>query len=319
MPTFYLDLSVTVAMQAIAAVALGILIGPAGIFSAAQAVFYGVGAYIAALIALHVTTNLLVASVAGVLGAGVVGLIMAIPAVRVKGDYFVVASLAFSILMTTVFSQWTSVTGGYTGLIGVPLATLGSVVLQGSLPYLICGLVFLVLTVAVAHVVLGRAPLGRMVRAVRDDELAAVALGKSPVVVRIWAVLISSAIAGLAGVVFAFYVDYVNPSGFGTSGSILLITMVILGGTGRIWAPVLGAIVLGFGMPSLALLPISASVSGPVEQIVEGIALVLVMVYLPDGLIRVVDMLRPQDPVKRKAIVAPAEATSGTELLEMGS
>ena len=180
--------------------------------------------------------------------------------------------------------EWKPVTGGSAGLIGIPTPTVGPVTIGDSGGFLLCALAVLAVATAVLHYVVRRSPLGRMMRAVRDDELAAAALGKSPAMVRLAAVVVAGALSGFAGVVYASYVAFVDPTGFDINQSIVFLTMVILGGAGTFWGPLAGALVVTFGTASLGLLHIPGGLVGPLQQICLGIVLILLMVFWPGGL-----------------------------------
>ena len=287
MVAFYTNVGVLAFLGGILAVSLNLLIGDSGVFSAAQGVFYGVGAYATALLALHLTGSILVAVPVSSVAAGAIGLVFAIPAVRIRGDYFVVASIGFSVIMITVFSQWQAVTGADSGISGYPTGSLvaGQVPFTSAASNLVLAAVLLVLCVAVQAYITRRAPIGRMIRASRDDQTAAESVGISPVAVRVIAVVVSAMLAGVAGSGYAVFVQYVDPTSFGSSESILLVAMVVLGGSGSIAGPVVGALVIGFGVPSLSLLPVPTALIGPLEQVAVGLVLVLAMIWRPDGLV----------------------------------
>lgn len=295
MIAFYTNVGVMAFLSAILAVSLNLLIGESGIFSAAQGVFYGVGAYSTAFLALHVTGSILLALPLSAVVAGLTGLLFAIPAVRIRGDYFVVASIGVSVILVTVFSQWNTVTGGDSGLSGYRVGSLvdGKVQFTSANSNLILAVVLFVLSVAAVAYLTSWAPIGRMIRAVRDDQTAAESVGKSPVSVRVIAVVVTAMLAGVAGTVYAVFVQYVDPTAFGTNESILIVTMVVLGGSGSIVGPVIGALVLGFGEPSLGLLPLPTALIGPLEQAAVGVVLVVVMIWQPEGLVSIRLARRP--------------------------
>jgi branched-chain amino acid transport system permease protein len=281
---FYANVAILALLAGVCAMALNVLVGETGIFSAAQGVFYGVGAYTGALVSIHLTRSLVFGLVCGIVAGAVAALVFAVPAVRVRGDYFIVASFGFSVIVTTVFAQWKPVTGGSAGLIGIPTPTVGPATIGDTGGFLLCALAVLAIATAVLHYVVRRAPLGRMMRAVRDDELAAAALGKSPAMVRLVAVVLAGALSGFAGVVYASYVAFVDPTGFDINQSIVFLTMVILGGAGTFWGPLAGALVVTFGTASLGLLHIPGGLVGPLQQICLGVVLILLMVFWPGGL-----------------------------------
>ncbi|HEY8450621.1 MAG TPA: branched-chain amino acid ABC transporter permease [Bacillota bacterium] len=278
------NLLILTGIAAILAASLNLVLGYAGIFSAAQAVFYGVGAYTAALVALHYTDSFLLATLVAMLVAAVAGLLLAVPALRIKEEYFVVASLGFQLTGYTIFSEWSSLTGGFAGLVGIPPARILGWQATGHGDYLLltvlCALiVFAVLTLLV------HSPLGREFKAIRDNESAALALGKNPVVLRVIAVSLGGALAAVGGSLYSFYIAFVNPESFTLSQSILFMAMVILGGAGTLVGPIIGAVFITVFPALLTFLDIPHQVMGPLQQIVYGLAMILLMIYQPDGLI----------------------------------
>lgn len=281
---FVINLLIMGSIVAIVASSLNLLIGFTGVFSVAQAVFYGVGAYTTSLVALHWGSSLLLAIVVATVSSAVLSVLLALPAARVTGEYFVVASLAFAVVASSVFSQWTPVTGGAAGLVGISRASLFGVSMDTNEAYLALSLVLLVLVVGFIYVIIRRTPLGRSLQALRDDPLAAQALGKNPFRLRLIAVVISSALASLGGVVYAGYVAFVNADSFSVDTSVLLVTMVILGGSGTLSGPVIGAFFITLFPAALEFTNLPSQFKGPLEQIIYGAALVILMLVRPEGI-----------------------------------
>jgi branched-chain amino acid transport system permease protein len=275
---------VMVGIYTILAVSLNLLVGYAGIFSLAHAAVYGIGAYASALVALKLGLGfwggLLVAAVAGACAAALVG----IPSLRVAGDYYIVASFGLQVVILTVFMNWTDLTNGHAGLAGIPRPRVFGLVIDNPFKYVVLSLALAALTYAVCLRLTGSA-FGRTLRAVREDEIAAQALGKNVVLVKIVITTISSALGALGGSLYAHYITYINPSSFTLEESIFIVSLVILGGTERLAGPVVGAFILLAVPEALKFLAIPDTVAAPMRQILYGGLLILFMFVRPEGIL----------------------------------
>jgi branched-chain amino acid transport system permease protein len=245
---------------------------------------YGVGAYASALAALHLGLGfwggLVVAGVAGACAAALV----AIPSLRVAGDYYVVASFGLQFVIVTVFMNWTDLTNGHAGLPGIPRPHVLGWVIDTPFEYVVLGLALAALTYAMCHR-LTHSGFGRVLQAIRDDEIAAQAMGKNVVLIKIVIATISSALGGLAGSLYAHYITYVNPSSFTLHESIFIVTLVILGGSERLAGPVVGAFILLAVPEALKFLAIPDAVAAPARQILYGALLIAFMLLRPEGIL----------------------------------
>ena len=282
---YILNLLILVSISGILAGSLNFIIGYAGIYSMAHAAFFGVSAYTAALIAMNLSTSLLVAIPAAMAICAALSLVISLPSLRVRGEYFVVASLGLQQIAFTVFSEWKDVTGGLGGITGVPVATLFGYKLRSLGSMLTVSLVCLALVTLVIYVLV-RTSFGRNLKAIRDNEVAASAFGKNATAIKTIAVAISSALCGIAGVLYAFHVSFVNPESFTVDASVLIMAMIIIGGTGTVFGPILGALIIHLlpaGLTYLTFLPARELAS--LQQIIYGAAMVLLIIYRPSGLI----------------------------------
>src|SRR5437764_9413267 len=173
--SYIISLAILIGINAILAVTLNFILGYAGIFSLAHAIFFGIGAYTAAVAAMKFGADFAAATAAGMLVSGVISLALALPALRVRGEYFVAASLGLQMLALTVFSEWKSVTGGIGGLIGIPPARLFAVDVSDPVLFLGLTLACLALILLVIRALV-RSSFGRSLKATRDHETAAPAL-----------------------------------------------------------------------------------------------------------------------------------------------
>jgi branched-chain amino acid transport system permease protein len=275
---------VMVGIYTILAVSLNLLVGYAGIFSLAHAAVYGIGAYASALVALKLGLGfwggLVVAAVAGACAAALVG----IPSLRVAGDYYIVASFGLQVVILTVFMNWTDLTNGHAGLVGIPRPRVFGLVIDNPFKYVVLSLALAALTYAICRRLTGSA-FGRTLRAVREDEIAAQATGKNVTLVKIVITTISSALGALGGSLYAHYITYINPSSFTLDESIFIMSLVILGGTERLAGPVVGAFILLAVPEALKFLAIPDTVAAPTRQILYGGLLILFMFVRPEGIL----------------------------------
>ena len=278
------NLAVLISINAILAVTLNFVLGYAGIFSMAHAVFFGIGAYTTALVAMKLGAGFLVATGAGMAVSALISLALALPALRVRGEYFVAASLGLQMLAVTLFSEWKVVTGGIGGISNIPPARFPGFEISSRAGYLVLSLVCLAL-VMLAVALLVRSSFGRSLKAIRDDETAASAYCKNVAVIKTIAVAVSSALAAVAGSLYAFYMSFVNVESFTLDTSVYLMAMVIIGGTATLVGPVVGTFLILLLPAGLSYLPgLPQSEIGSIQQIVYGLAMVLLMIFRPGGL-----------------------------------
>ena len=275
---------VMVAIYSILALSLNLLIGYSGIFSLAHAAIYGIGAYASALAALKLGLGfwggMVVAASAGALASALV----AIPSLRVAGDHYVVAQFGLQVVVLAVFMNWTDLTNGHAGLPGIPPPNLFGWVIDQPLKYVFLAAGFAVATWAICWRLTNSA-FGRVLQAIRDDEIAALAMGKNVVLVKIVIACISSALGAMAGSLYAHYITYINPSSFSLHESIFIATLVILGGSERLSGPIVGAFLLLAIPELLKFLAIPDTVAAPMRQIIYGGLLIVFMLVRPEGIL----------------------------------
>lgn len=263
------------------ALSYNFLFGIAGQVAFSHFTFYGIGAYAIVILIFQVGLPLPLAVLAGIALCVVLALVVAIPATRLEGFYLALATLAFAQLFIVVLDEGGAVTGSAGGLANYRLPDVFGVRVSG--PWYTVVIVLLMLATLAILWRLDRSYFGRACRAVRDDPDAAQAMGVNVARTKIIAYTITSALAGIAGMVYAFVDNTVNPPIFGLSNSFLLLFMVIVGGSGRHAGAIVGAVLL-YLMP-LVLSPII----GHHHALVFGIFMVAVVMFQPKGLIGIWD------------------------------
>ncbi|MBN9457666.1 MAG: branched-chain amino acid ABC transporter permease [Bosea sp. (in: a-proteobacteria)] len=254
---------------------LHIVIGETGQFSMAHAAFYGIGIYASALANRAVDLPYPFAMLFGALVAGAVGLFIGALALRMRDIYLALATFAFGEAMQWVFANWDSVTNGPNGLRIAP-ARFGPLEILSDKQAYPFVLFFCLLAIGFT-VVVSRSRLGRAFRAVRESEVAAMAMGIDVRRTRVIGFGLSAAVAGFAGGMFGLFQTFIHPDSLGFQTTILVLTMVVVGGLGSIWGAIGGAIVFGLISEVLRQAP-------QYQEIIYGAILMLFMMYAPHGL-----------------------------------
>lgn len=250
-------------------------IGMANLLSMCQAAFYGIGAYIGTFFLMQFNLPFVVVALAVMLFTGAFSLLVSYASVRLKGDYFVIATMGFQMIVYTIFYNWTDVTRGPYGIPGIPgIKLFGAIELSGVYAYLVLSLVLAVLVVFFCYRLV-KSPFGRVLNAIRADEVTVQSLGRNTSAFKSWAFFISASIAGLAGTIYASYVSYIDPTSFTLDESIFILSALFIGGIGNTKGPILGALFVVLLPELLRFVGLPDSVAANLRQIIYGLALIL--------------------------------------------
>ena len=283
---YLLHIGIMLCIYIILVLSTNLTVGMANLLTMCQAAFYGIGAYIGTYFLMQFNLPFIVIALVVMLVTGLTSIIISYASVKLKGDYFILATLGFQMIVYTVLYNWIDVTRGPYGIPGIPSIKLfGGWSLSGIYAYF-----FFALAVAVVVVVLvGRmqhSPYGRMLKAIRTDELSAQALGCNTVQLKAWAFFISAAFAGMAGLIYASYVSYIDPTSFTLDESIFIITALFIGGIGsRVWGPIAGAAVVVILPELLRFVGLPDAVAANLRQVIYGLVLIVLMYFRPQGLL----------------------------------
>ncbi|MEV0755861.1 branched-chain amino acid ABC transporter permease [Streptosporangium sp. NPDC050280] len=272
-----------------------LLMGIAGVPTIGQAGFFGVGGYVTALLAGHLTTSaptlLVISAVAGALVAAATGWLL----VRVRGTYVLMLTLAIGELLALVAIARVSLTGGSDGLANIPALTLLPGVVLRHIAVVYWYIAGAVLIMAALIALLIRSPFGRALRGVRDNEPRMRALGYSTALYKYAAFTVSGAFAGVAGSLWVTQMLFISPSDMSFHTSALALLALIVGGSQSLWGAVAGSALI---IVAQNMLPISMQGLGPV---VLGVVLVVVVYTLPDGFAGIRNPLRRRPPATATA------------------
>jgi branched-chain amino acid transport system permease protein len=281
---YLLHILILINIYIILVVSLDLIAGYAGLLSIAHAAFYGIGAYTTALLSLHFQTNFLLNMVFGIAGAGILGIIVAFPSLRIHDDYFVIATFGFQMIIYSIFNNWVALTRGPLGIPGIPVASLFGFNIDDHWKFLVLSATFAGLCYLLVRKLVD-SPYGRVLKAIREDEVFAQSLGKNVNWYKIQVFVIGGALASVAGNLYAHYVTFIDPTSFTILESILVISMVVIGGAGSLRGPVVGAMVLVVLPEVLRFVGLPSSVAANLRQIFYGSLLVSMMLYRPQGLV----------------------------------
>lgn len=283
---YILHVFILALIYSIFAMSLNLELGYAGLYNFGHVAFFGIGAYVSALLS-RSGISVPGAMVCAMAAAGIAGAILAVAALRVTGDYFGIATLAFAEMVRLVCLNERWLTKGPMGLPGIPRPAWIAPGVAGMPVYLILAASAAAGVFLFVRKLTG-APFGRALKVIREDEHIAQAFGKNVLLLKIKAIATGSVLAGLAGALWAHYISYISPADFTLTETILVMLCVVLGGRGTNWGPVLGAFAVIFFGEVVRFLPIPHELHryiAPLQGIIYGGILVLIVLKMPNGLV----------------------------------
>jgi branched-chain amino acid transport system permease protein len=282
---YYLHLSVLALIWVIAAQGQNLIQGYTGYVSIVQAGFMGIGAYSTALMGLHSDLPVWLTILLAPLVTAVFALATGYPSLRVKGHYFAIVTLAFNLVIFIVLMNWHQLTQGEAGITGIPKPGPADGPLNWSdrETYYYFVLIIAVLMTGLAALIV-RSRIGQILIAIRQNEDLVGAVGIAAWKYKLFAFVTSAMDAGLAGAVYAHYQSFINPEIFGVAQSLDAILAVIIGGSGTIAGPVIGAFFVVF-------LPEYLRFADSFRLILYGLVLVLATIFMPRGIVGVTGAL----------------------------
>jgi branched-chain amino acid transport system permease protein len=274
---YYRDIMTLTGLYIVLALGLNIIVGQTGLLNLGYAAFYAIGAYTYAILSTLYGLSFWPGLVAGALCAAGFAALLGLPILRLRGDYFAIVTLGLGEITRIILNNWNSVTNGPNGISNISRPVVTGYTLQTTLDFYYLILVIVIISVFAMHrLMVSR--IGRAWIAIREDEIAAEAMGINTLRLKLLAFVLGSAWAGLAGVFFAAKMAFVSPESFTFFESVLILCMVVLGGMGSIPGIILGALLL-------ITLPEIFRDFQDYRMLAFGVALVLMMVFRPQGLL----------------------------------
>ena len=281
---YILHIFVICGIYSILTLSLNLVVGYTGLPSLGHAAFYCIGAYISALLALNLGMSPWIGLAAGACGAAVFGLVIGMPSLRLKGDYLALATFGAGLIVYSVVKNWVELTRGPMGLPGIPGFSVLGFPLNSIWSYLLLVTGFTLVTVFVLNR-LASGAYGRVLRSIREDEIASETLGKDTAKYKLQVFVVGAFFAGIAGSLYAHYITFIDPSSFTVMESITILLMVIFGGMGSIRGSLVGAVLLVMFPEMLRFLGMPSSIAAPMRQMIYGLLLVAFMIKRPQGLL----------------------------------
>ena len=274
---YYLQILTQAYVFAISACGLNVILGLAGQLSLAHSGFFGIGAYAVALLATKAGVSFWLGLPAGIAICALSGYVVGSICLRSKGHYFAIFTMAVGIIIHLVIQKWESLTHGHIGVIGIPgPGPIGPISFESTLSRSYLALFFLVMTVT-ATSRLVRSPVGRTLMAVRESEALAAAVGLDVMAAKRLAFTISAALAGLAGGLFAGFIGFLGPESSNVEMTFNTLLYVMVGGVGSLSGPIAGTFIV-YGLSQVL------AVLQQYQMLIFGLALVLLILFMPAGL-----------------------------------
>jgi len=278
---YFVHLLILIGIYVILAISLQLAVGFTGLLNLGHIAFYCIGAYISALLSLAGWPWWLCLLSAGI-GAMLFGFLLSIPTNKLKGDYLALATLGFSFVVYAVVLNWTGLTRGPLGLPGIPKPNLFGFNFSNNISFLILTFAIVLISYFIIKKIVA-SPFGKVLEAVRDDELATRVLGKNTFKIKSYALGISAFFAGIAGSLYAHYITFIDPSSFTILQLIPVIAIVIIGGPASLKGTVIATIILVLLPEPLRFIGFPSSIVGPARQIIYALLLLLILIYKPKG------------------------------------
>ncbi len=282
---YLMNVLVFVGIYTMLAIGLNLLLGYAGQISLGHAGFFGLGAYLSGVLSATYGWNPWLAMPLAALLVGALAFLIGFPILKLKGHYLAMATLGLGIIIYIVFNETVDLTGGPSGLSGIPNLAIGSLTFDSDVKnyYLIWAFTLLTILLTLN---LANSRVGRALRAVHDSEVAARVMGVNARLLTVQIFALSAVISSIAGSLYAHTMAFVSPASFGFNFSVELLTMVVIGGLGSIYGSFLGAALL-------TLLPEFLRAAQDYDIIIYGGLLMLMVMFMPGGLVRgVPDLFR---------------------------
>ena len=273
---YYVFVLANVALLAMVGIGLNVLMGLSGQVSFGHVGFYAIGAYVVAILTTRAGFGFWGAWPLAAIVCAAIGALLAIPALRVKGPYLAMVTIAFGFIVEHSIVEMSSITGGQNGIMDVAGPSLGEW-LKGERAIAVIAIVTTALCL-VAYALLSRGNWGAALRAVRDGEIASESIGLNPLIIKTVAFVVSAVFAGLAGGLYAPLAGFVTPSSFSFIQSILFVLVVMIGGAGTLLGPILGALIVG-------VLPELLARFEDVRLLIFGVLLLVVLWSAPNGVV----------------------------------
>jgi len=273
---YILHLAILITIYTILAQSLSIVAGYSGQISLAHAGFYGIGAYTTALLLVNYGLSVLVTLPLAMLLSGIIAYIVSKIAVKTVDDYYIIITLGIQVVIFSIMNNWQEVTRGPLGIPGIPSIKIFGFAFDSKISFFILSAIIASLVWYLIHNLVS-SPYGRVLKALSEDEVFTKSLGKNVYKAKIISFTISGMLASVAGVLYAHYISYIDPTSFTVDESIFILSIVIIGGMRNQTKIFLATVFLILLPEILRFIGMPSNIAANMRQIIYGIALVLVV------------------------------------------
>lgn len=273
---YCLHLIIIICIYTILSQSLSLVAGYSGQISLAHAGFYGIGAYSAAIMAVNFGTPAIINILIALLISGIVAYVVAKVAVKTVDDYYVVITMGIQVMIYSIMNNWQNVTNGPLGISGIPTISFFGIPLESKWAFLSVALIITGFVWYVLHNIT-ESPFGRVLRALSEDEIYTDSLGKNVGNAKVVSFVISGMLGSLGGVLYAYYISYIDPTSFTLDESIFILSIVIIGGMRNLLGVFIAAVFLVLLPELLRFVGMPSSIAANMRQIIYGIALIIVV------------------------------------------
>lgn len=281
---YVLHIIIMINIFAILTMGLNLMVGYTNLLSLSQAAFYGIGGYLSVLGLMVLGLTLIPSLLLAVLGTVFLSWCIGKVSIRLKGDYFILVTLGFQMIVFAILYNWVPVTRGPYGIPGIPQPELlGLLPIKGTTGFMILSSVLVLMSVWFYYCLV-HSPFGRVLKGIRDDEIGILALGRNVTSFKVRAFVTGSSMAAISGFLYATYTSYIDPTSFTLSESIFIVTAVLIGGAGTIRGSILGAVFVVLMPEIIRQMGFGSSIDANMKQIVYGVILIFLMLFKPKGL-----------------------------------
>ena len=281
---YFIHIGILILFYVMLSQSLTLTAGYSGLISLAHAGFYGIGAYTAGLLSTKLGLSFLVTLPAAILISGIIAVCVSMIALRTVDDYFIIITLGIQVVAFSIMNNWMQLTNGPLGIPGIPVLSFFGFDVNHKA-------VFLLITLCLTSVVflflknITGSPFGRILLALSEDEIFAQSLGKRVYQAKVISFTIGGMLAAIPGVLYAYYIGFIDPTSFTIDESIFILSIVIIGGMRNLWGSAIAAAVLVVLPEVLRFLGMPTSIAANLRQIIYGLALVLMMFKYSEGFV----------------------------------
>ena len=286
---YVFTLLILIGIYCIITIGLSLLIGYAGQISLGHAAFVGIGAYVSGVLTVKYNVSPWIAMGIGMIATFMIAYLIGIQVLKLKGHILALATIAINIIVYILLVGLSEYTGGAAGLVGIPNLSLLGIDLgnQVNFYFFVWSVVFIVILISTNII---RSSIGRILRSIHDSEIGTETLGVNVAKYKVAIFALSAVFASLAGSLYAHYINFIAPPTFYITFSILLLVMVMVGGVHSIWGAIIGTAAIMFLNEAIRYVGHTYfHINGEVEIVVYGLIIVLVMIFIPKGLIGLLD------------------------------